>query len=236
MLQSLTINFKGTRILLNIQKQSPRGVLQTCSEFTGEHPCICVVFINLNSGFGCSLNLLHICRIPYCHFVRKPLGDCFWIFFSLFSQLIFNFIRFVIQVKENLHGYILARLIDENKYICRFHASFSVLKAVSTTRLLMKNSCCESFKIIFQAQVIPFSPTFMQKKSSFWEIIQFLLYLLPKRFRNAFLRLLVKLKCRWLFNSYRHATSLKITDVLTVNYSWANLLKQCRMLICHGLD
>ena len=201
MLQSLTINFKGTRILLNIQKQSPRGVLQTCSEFTGEHPCICVVFINLNSGFGCSLNLLHICRIPYCHFVRKPLGDCFWIFFSLFSQLIFNFIRFVIQVKENLYAYILARLIDENKYICRFHASFSVLKAVSTTRFLMKNSCCKSFKITFQAQVIPFSRTFMQKKSSFWEIIQFLLYLLPKRFRNAFFRLLEKLKCRWIFGS-----------------------------------
>ena len=77
-LQSLTINFKGTQILLNIQKQSPRGALQTCSEFTGEHPCICVVFINLNSRFGCyPVNLLHICRIPFCHFVGKPLGDWF---------------------------------------------------------------------------------------------------------------------------------------------------------------
>ena len=90
MLQSLTINFKGTRILLKIQKQFPRGVLQTCSKYTGEHPCICVVFINLNSGFECSVNLLHICRIPYSHFVRKPLGERFWIFFSWFSQLIFN--------------------------------------------------------------------------------------------------------------------------------------------------
>ena len=167
MLQSLTINFKGTRILLNIQKQSPRGVLQTCSEFTGEHPCICVVFVNLNGGFGYSLNLLHICRIPYCHFVRKPLGDCFWIFFSLFSQLIFNFISFVIQVKENLYAYILARLIDENKYIYRFHASFSVLWAVSTTRRLMKNSYCESFNLIFEAQVLPFPPHFYAKQKLF---------------------------------------------------------------------
>ena len=152
MLQSLTINFKGTQILLNIQKQSPRGVLQTCSKFTGEHPCICVVFINLNSRFGCSpVNLLHICRIPFCHFVRKPLGYCFWIFFSLFSQLIFNFIRFVIQVKENLYAYILPRLIDENKYIYKFYASLSVLSAVSITKRLMKNSCCESFSIIFEA-------------------------------------------------------------------------------------
>ena len=168
MLQSLTINFKGTRILLNIQKQSPRGVLQTCSEYTGEHPCICVVFINLNSRFGCSpVNLLHICRIPFCHFVRKPLGVCFWIFFSLFSQLIFNSIRFVIQVKENLYAYILARLLDENKYICRFHASFSVLRALSTVRCLMKSSCCESFNIIFEAQVMPFPPVFYVKQKLF---------------------------------------------------------------------
>ena len=152
MLQSLTIHFKGTRIVLNIQKQSPRGVQQTCSEFTGENPCICVFFINLNCRFGCSpVNLLHICRIPFCHFVRKPLGYCFWIFFSLFSQLIFNFIRFVIQVKENLYAYILPRLIDENKYIYKFYASLSVLSAVSITKRLMKNSCCESFSIIFEA-------------------------------------------------------------------------------------
>ena len=100
-------------------------------------------------------------------FCQKTSGRLFLIFFALFSKLIFNFTYFVIQVKENLHASILARLTDENKYICRFHASFSVLKAVSTTRLLLKNSCCESFKIIFQVQVIPFSPTFMQKKSSF---------------------------------------------------------------------
>ena len=65
---------------------------------TSMHMC---GFHKLNSKLGCSVNLLHICRRPYCYFVRKPLGDCFWIFFSLFSQLIFNFICFVIQVKEN---------------------------------------------------------------------------------------------------------------------------------------
>ena len=166
-LQSLAINFKGTRILLNIQKQSPRGVLETCSEFTGD-PCIRVVFINLNSKFGCSpVNLLHIYRIPFCHCVRKPLGDCFWIFFSLFSQLIFNFISFVIQVKTNLYAYILARLIDENKFIYRFHASFSVSRAVSTTRRLMENGCCESFNIIFEAQVMPFPLHFYAKQKLF---------------------------------------------------------------------
>ena len=167
MLQSLTINFKGTRILLNIQKQSPRGVLQTCSEFTGD-PCICVVFINLNSKFGCSpVNLLHIYKIPLRHCFRKPLGDCFWIFFSLFLQLIFNFIPFVIQVKKNLYAYILARLIDENKFIYRFHASFSVSRAVSTTRRLMENGCCESFNIIFEAQVMPFPLHFYAKQKLF---------------------------------------------------------------------
>ena len=58
--------FQGTQILLNIQKQSHRDFLQTCNEFTGEHPRICVVFINLNCRFGCSpVNLLHICRIPF---------------------------------------------------------------------------------------------------------------------------------------------------------------------------
>ena len=116
----------------------PEVFCKHASDFTGEHPWICVVFINANSRFGCSpVNLLHICRIPFCHFVRKPLGDCSWIFFSLFSQLIFIFICFVIQVKENVYAYILARLIDENKLIGRFHASFSVLRAVSTTRRLM---------------------------------------------------------------------------------------------------
>ena len=74
----LTINLISTWILLNIQKQFSRSVLQIYKEFTGEHPRICVVFINLNCRFGCSpINVLHICRIPFFHFVRKPLGDCF---------------------------------------------------------------------------------------------------------------------------------------------------------------
>ena len=228
------------RILLTIQKQSPRGVLQTCSEFTGEHPCICVVFIDLNSRFGCSpVNLLHIFMIPFCHFVRKPLGGCFWIFFSLFPQLIFNFICFVIQVKENLYAYILTRLIDENKYICRFHASFSVLRAVSTTRRLLKNSCCESFNIIFEAQVMPFPPHFYAKQKLFLRNYSISFIFAFQEHQKCIFKVSRKAKMQmnfWLFNFYRHAAGLDITDVPTVNYSWANLLKQCRMLGCHGLD
>ena len=239
-LQSLTINFKGTRILLNIQKQSPRGVLQTCSEFTGEHPCICVVFINLNCRFGCSpVNLLCICRIPFCHFVRKTLGDCFLIFFSLFSQLISNFIRFVIQVKENSYAYILARLIDENKYICRFYASFSVLRAVITTSRLMKNNCCESFNIIFEAQVMPFPPHFYAKQKLFLRNYSISFIFAFQEHQKCIFKASRKAKMQinfWLFNFYRHSAGLDITDVPTANYSWANLLKQCRILKCQGLD
>ena len=40
----------------------------------------------------------------------------------------------------------------------------------------------------------------------------------------------------WLLNFYRHASVLDITDVPTVNYSWADLLKQCQMMRCQGLD
>ena len=240
MLQSLTIHFKGTRIVLNIQKQSPRGVQQTCSEFTGENPCICVFFINLNYRFGCSpVNLLHICRIPFCHFVRKPQRDCFWIFFSLFSQLIFNFIRFVIQVKENLYAYILARLIDENKYICRFHASFSILRVVSTTRRLTKNSCCESFKIIFEDQVMPFPPHFYAKQKLFLKNCSISIIFAFQEYQKCIFKASGKAKMQlnfWLFNFYWHAAGLDIADAPTVNYSWANLLKQCRMLRCQRLD
>ena len=182
MLQSLTVSFKGTPILLSIQKQSPRGVLQTCNEFIGEHPCICVAFINLKSRFGCSpVNLLYTCRIPFCHFLLKPLVDCFWIFSSLFSLLIFNLIRLVIQVKEDLYAYILARLIDEYKYICIFHASFSGLRAVSTTKRLMKNSCCETFNIISEAQVMPFPSThFCKTKALFEELFNFFYVCFPR--------------------------------------------------------
>ena len=61
----------------------------------------------------------------------------------------------------------LARLVDENKCVYRFHASFSVLRAVSTTRRIMKNSCCESFNIIFEARVMPFPPHFYAKQKLF---------------------------------------------------------------------
>ena len=183
--------------------------------------------------------MLHICRIPFCHFVRKPLGDCFWIFFSLFSQLIFNFIRFVIQVKENLYAYILARLIDENKYICRFHVSFSVLRAVSTTRRFMKNSCFESFNIIFEAQVMPFPPHFYVKQKLFLRNYSISFIFAFQEHQKCIFKASRKAKMQinfWLFNFYRHSAGLDITDVPTANYSWANLLKQCRMLKCQGLD
>ena len=70
-------------------------------------------------------------------------------------------------IKENLYTYILARMIDENIYICRFHASFSVLRAVSTMIRLTKNSCCESFSIIFEALVMPFPPHVYAKQKLF---------------------------------------------------------------------
>ena len=50
-----------------------KGVLKTCSKFTGEHPCRSPISIKLQSNFieialwhGCSLvNLLHIFRTPF---------------------------------------------------------------------------------------------------------------------------------------------------------------------------
>ena len=73
--QSLTINFMGTRILLNIQTPSSRGVLQIWSKFTEEHPYRCVVSINLNCRFGFSpVNLLQLCRILFC---QKTSGELF---------------------------------------------------------------------------------------------------------------------------------------------------------------
>ena len=50
-----------------------KGVLKTCSKFTGEHPCRSVISIKLLCNFieialqhGCSpVNLLHICRTPF---------------------------------------------------------------------------------------------------------------------------------------------------------------------------
>ena len=209
-------------------------------EFTAEHSYICVVFINLKSRCGCFLvNLLYIWMIPSCHFVRKPLGDFFWMFFWLFSQLIFNFIRFVIQAKETLYAYILARLIDENKYICRFHASLSVWRAVSTTRHLMKNSCCGSFNIIFEAQFMPFPLHFYAKQKLFLINYSISFIFAFQEHQKCIFKASRKAKMQinfWLFNVYRHSAGLDIIDVPTAKYSWANLLKQCRMLKCQELD
>ena len=56
------------------QKRSSRGVLKTCSKFTGEHPCRSVLcnFIEITLGNGCSpVNLLHIFRTT---FLKKTYG------------------------------------------------------------------------------------------------------------------------------------------------------------------
>ena len=167
------------------------------------------------------VNLLYIWMIPFCHFVRKPPADFFWMFFWLFSQLILNFIRFVIQVKETLYAYILARLIDENKYICRFHATFSVWRAVSTPRDFMKNSCCESFNIIFEAQVMHF-PLHLYAKQKLFVInysISFIFAL--QEHQKCIFKASRKGKMQmnfWLFNFYRYAAGLDITDVPTANF------------------
>ena len=127
--------------------------------------------------FSCNFACLQDNILLFC---QKTSGRLFLIFLALFSKLIFNFTYFVIQVKENLYASILARLIDENKYICRFHASFSVLRAVSTTRRLMKNSCCESFNIIFEAQVMPFLPHFYAKQKLFEKLFNFFYICFPR--------------------------------------------------------
>ena len=134
---------------------------------------------------------------------------------------------------------ILAGLIDENQYIYRFHASFSVLRAVSTTRRIMKNSCCESFNIIFEALVMPFPPHFYAKEKLFSRNYSNFFIFAFQEYQKCIFKASRKAKMQinfWLFNFYRHSAGLDITDVPTANYSWANLLKQCRMLKCQGLD
>ena len=47
-----------------------KGILKTCSKFTGEHPCLSVISIKLlieiTLRHGCSpVNLLHIFRTPF---------------------------------------------------------------------------------------------------------------------------------------------------------------------------
>ena len=168
---------------------------------------------------------------PFC---QETSGGLF-----LNIHLIFNFIRFVIQVKENLYAYILPRLIDENKYIYKFYASLSVLSAVSITKRLMKNSCCESFSIIFEAQFMPFPPHIYAKQKLFLRNYSISFIFAFQEHQKCIFKASRKAKMQinfWLFNFYRHSAGLDITDVPTANYSWANLLKQCRMLKCQGLD
>ena len=134
-----------------------------------------------------------------------------------------------------MSAYILAGLIDENKYIYRFHASFSVLRVHSTTRRLMKNSCCEIFNIIFEAQVIPFPPHFYAKQKLFLRNYPISFIFAFQEHQKCIFKASRKAKMQmnfWLFNFYRRSASLDITDVPTTNYSLANLLKQSRMLKC----
>ena len=57
---------------------------------------------------------------------------------------------------------------------------FLFLRAVSTTRRLMKNSCCESFNIIFEAQVMPFPPHFYAKQKLFEKLFNFFYICFPR--------------------------------------------------------
>ena len=123
-----------------------------------------------------------------------------------------------------MSAYILAGLIDENKYIYRFHASFSVLRAVSTTRRIMKNSCCESFNIIFEARVMPFPPHFYAKQKLFSRNYSIFFIFAFQEHQKCIFKASRKAKMQinfWLFNVYRHSAGLDIIDVPTANYSWA---------------
>ena len=138
-----------------------------------------------------------------------------------------------------MYVYILARLIDGNKFIYRFHASFSVSRAVSTKSRLMENGSCESFNIIFEAQVMPFPLHFYAKQKLFLRNYSISFIFAFQEHQKCIFKASRKAKMQinfWLFNFYRHSAGLDITDVPTANYSWANLLKQCRMLKCQGLD
>ena len=61
-----------------------KGVLKICSKFTGEHPCLSVISIKLQSNVieitlrhGCSPgNMLHISEHL---FLGTPPNGCFWI-------------------------------------------------------------------------------------------------------------------------------------------------------------
>ena len=137
-----------------------------------------------------------------------------------------------------MYVYILARLTDGNKFIYRFHASFSVSRAVSTKSRLMENGCCESFNIIFEAQVMPFQLHFYAKQKLFLRNYSISFIFAFQEHRKCIIKACRKAKIQmnfWLFNFYRHAAGLDITHVPTANYSWADLLKQCWMLRSQGL-
>ena len=79
----LQTHFRSSRLVVFLAK----GILKTCSKFTGEHPRQSVISIKLLCNFieialrhGWSpANLLHIFRTP---FLRTPLDGCFYHFYQ----------------------------------------------------------------------------------------------------------------------------------------------------------
>ena len=79
----LQTHFRSSRLVVFLGK----GILKTCSKFTGEHPRQSVISIKLLCNFieialqhGWSpANLLHIFRTP---FLRTPLDGCFCHFYQ----------------------------------------------------------------------------------------------------------------------------------------------------------
>ena len=93
----------------------------------------------------------------------------------------------------------------------------------------MKNSCCESFSIIFEAQVMSFPPHFYAKQKLFLRNYSISFIFVFQEHQKCIFKASTKAKMQmifWLFNFYRHAAGLDITDVPTANYSWTNLFKQ----------
>ena len=94
-----TINFTIRIFFYFLQKQPLRGVLRkgvlkTCSKFTGEHPCRSVIsikllcnFFNITLRHGCSpVNLLCVFRVP---FSKKASGGLFLFLFDEVVYLIY---------------------------------------------------------------------------------------------------------------------------------------------------
>ena len=64
-----------------------KGLLKICSKFKGEHPCRSAISIKLQSNF-IEITLFHgvflkiYCIFSENFFLRKPLVDCFWLYYA----------------------------------------------------------------------------------------------------------------------------------------------------------